>query len=79
MSALLDFWPYLVGAGAVLFALITGRSWGKSSAEAKQAGKDRKAAAERIEMGKERNDIAGRVGGMSDEELDAEVMKRTKR
>jgi hypothetical protein len=71
-----------IGAGvtllAVIWAIFTGRSWGKSSAEAKQADRDRKAAADRIEMAGERNDIAGRVSAMPDDVLDAEVRKRAR-
>lgn len=72
-----------IGAGAAILAIIwaifTGRSWGKSSAEAKQADRDRKAAAERIEMAGEGSAIEAGQSAKSDEEARQEALRWSKR
>lgn len=76
MSALLlQFWPYIVGAFAAVFAGWTLRQSGIDAERARQMKEKLAAAEDRLDMDREATAIERRVSGMSDREARREAMR----
>lgn len=75
MGLLLQFWPYIAGAVAAVFAGWKLRQAGINAERAQQAKEKLAAAENRLAMDKEATAIQRRVSGLTDEEAKKEAMR----
>lgn len=75
MALLLQFWPYIIGAAAVVFAGWKLRQSGGNAERMKQMKVELAAAKDRLEMDWEAADIEQRVSDLSDDEALKEAMR----
>ncbi|MCG7507214.1 hypothetical protein [Mesorhizobium retamae] len=75
MGFLLQFWPYIAGAVAAVFAGWRLRQTGINAERARQAKEKLAAAEDRLAMDKEATAIERRVSGLTDEQAKKEAMK----
>lgn len=75
MALLLQFWPYLIGAAAAVFAGWKLRQSGGNAERMKQMKVELAAAKDRLEMDREAADIEQRVSDLSEDEALKEAMR----
>ena len=78
LTALAKFWPYLVAILAAGFAALKLRQSGANAERAKQAGRDKKAVEERLEMDREATAAEREATALSDEGARKEAMRWVK-
>jgi hypothetical protein len=79
VTLLTEIWPVLAAIIAALGWGFFQRQAGANAERLKQAGRDREAVEERLEMHRDATEIEREVSGMSDDKLDAEVRKRSRK